>query len=415
MLIKTRSNRIYSYSPLTNRITTDLGKGEQDFCFKFEQSKEYDFSEIGMYTIEVTQECNLRCKYCCYSGKYKNRRHHNSLSISYENLDRCIELIYNHTSPDIPLIFVSFYGGEALLCQDKIKWLIEKLQTRFDNRTFEFSISTNGLLLKESIIDWICNTPELYLTITIDGSKATHDRNRVTAKGHGTFDIIMDNLRLFQRKYPELYKERVRFISTVKSITELIALNQFWMASDLLCNNRPQHISSIIPNFEKGEHPSINRAKFESVYDIALVHMKRGTEDILTDELQNLIKPIKRRDYKLPQSPKLLQTCLNIPNSCFISSEGELFICERFCNNFKVGNLHTGIEEKKCNEINLQYERRKNRYCSKCWAQRICRRCPIGLNFTESQFQEYCECEKMQLQLAIKYFCEILEFKHCII
>ena len=67
-----------------------------------------------------------------------------------------------------------------------------------------------------------------------------------------------------------------------------------------------------------------------------------------------------------------------------------------------------------CNSMNEKYIHRKNKYCGKCWAQRLCRRCAIGLNFDENQFLQYCENEKMQIELALKYFCELLEFKHYI-
>ena len=32
---------------------------------------------ISMMTLQVTQNCNLRCKYCVYSGSYINRTHNN--------------------------------------------------------------------------------------------------------------------------------------------------------------------------------------------------------------------------------------------------------------------------------------------------------------------------------------------------
>ena len=411
MLIKTNSNRIYSYSPSTNRILPNAHEGEEIDYVHFGISDEFNFSRIGMYTIEITQECNLRCKYCCYSGAYANRRKHNGSTISYQNLERCVEFIKAHTPDDVPVVYVSFYGGEALLCRDKIKWLMSELSSRCGDRNFEFSISTNGLLLDEDTVDWICHTPNLYLSITIDGDRVMHDKNRVTSNEHGSYDIIIDNLRLFKRKYPDLFVNRIRFLSTLKSITDLIPLNDFWMSSDLLRENRPQHISTIIPNFEKGEHPSVDKRKFENVYEVALSHLKSGKDDILTDELRNLTKVIKRRSYRPLESVTTLQTCINVPESCFVSSDGKLYVCERFCTQYSIGNLETGIDKELSREICMAYIARKNHICSNCWARRICRKCPIGLNFTESQYKEYCECEKMQLQLALKYFCEVLEYE----
>lgn len=416
MLFSTRSNRTYAYHPLTNRLSS-TSQDEAAGCVSvpFGLSSEYDFSNIGMYTLEVTQQCNLRCRYCCYSGEYADRRQHNSTTLSYEQLARCVDFIAEHSGPEVPLIYVSFYGGEALLCQEQIKWVMAALERRCPHKEFEFSVSTNGVLLTPSVIDWVCETPRLYLAVTLDGNKAMHDRNRVTASGAGSFDMIIGHLRLFKEKYPELYRERVRFLSTVRSVSDLIPLNDFWMNSDLLRDNRPQHIASILPNFDKGESVSADREKFMKVYDVAFEHYCRGMEDILTDELDNLIKVVRRRDYHPLPTVRRLSTCLNVPSSCFITSDGRLYACERFCASHAIGNLASGISRRLCESINVQYARRRNLYCSSCWAQRICRKCPVGLNHTDAQFLEYCENEKMQLQLALKYYCEVLEHQHGIL
>ena len=37
-------------------------------------------------TLQVTQQCNLRCEYCAYSGIYKNRVHNNSYEKSINSV-----------------------------------------------------------------------------------------------------------------------------------------------------------------------------------------------------------------------------------------------------------------------------------------------------------------------------------------
>lgn len=411
MLFQTQSNRIYSYSPSSNRLSTKIDEDADAVHTEYELSSVYDFSQIGMYTIEMTQQCNLRCKYCCYSGNYSNRRTHNSSEISFDNLSKCINFIAEHTPKNIPVIYVSFYGGEALICQEKIMWFIKYLGNRCPDKSFEFSVSTNGILLTDTVIDWICNTPNLYLTITIDGGKVMHDRNRITASGGGSFDTITRNLSAFKIKNPVLFKKRVRFISTVKSIVDLIPLNDFWMNNDLLRDNRPQHISSIIPNFDKGDCVLSDLEKFMMVFNKGLSHYQKGIEDILTDELQNLIKPVRRRDYRILSEKLCVSTCLNAPSSCFISSQGDIYVCERLCSQYRLGTLTTDFDQTLCETFNKRYILRKNTYCSNCWAQRLCRRCLTGLNFNEDQFNQFCANEKMQVKLALKYYCELLEFK----
>lgn len=184
------------------------------------------------------------------------------------------------------------------------------------------------------------------------------------------------------------------------------------MSNDLLRDNRPQHISSIIPNFDKGDQISHEENKFKLVYDECMNHYCNGLEDILSDELLNLVKPLKHRNYQELKDKRLISTCLNEPNSCFISSRGDIYVCERMCSQFSIGSLTSDIDLRLCKNINQQYLNRKNHYCSNCWAQRLCRRCVTGLNFNEEQFNQYCLNEKMQLKLAMQYYCEMLEFEH---
>ena len=36
--------------------------------------------KLSLLVLNVTESCNLRCKYCIYSGSYQNRRNHNNLN-----------------------------------------------------------------------------------------------------------------------------------------------------------------------------------------------------------------------------------------------------------------------------------------------------------------------------------------------
>ena len=50
---------------------------------------------IGQLILQVTQNCNLRCKYCVYSGSYVNRTHSNK-RMSFETAKKAIDFYYKH-------------------------------------------------------------------------------------------------------------------------------------------------------------------------------------------------------------------------------------------------------------------------------------------------------------------------------
>lgn len=188
------------------------------------------------------------------------------MQMSWDTLNSCVDFIERNMNQDELPVVVSFYGGEALLAKDKISWAINELQKRHPQVIFEFSISTNGLLLNKKTIEWICSLKNLKVTVTIDGNKEMHDVNRVTVDGDGTFDQIKKNLQMFYQLMPDEYMNRIQYISTVESISNVIYLNDFWINDPLLKLTRPKHISSIIPNFKKGERVSASKEVFENFY-----------------------------------------------------------------------------------------------------------------------------------------------------
>ena len=63
-----------------------------------------------MMTLQVTQNCNLRCSYCPYSGGYEQRSHNNQ-RMSFDIAKKSMDFFIAH-SEDQPEINLGFYGGE---------------------------------------------------------------------------------------------------------------------------------------------------------------------------------------------------------------------------------------------------------------------------------------------------------------
>lgn len=116
-------------------ITADI---EEDISFLMEQGfltekkkissiKHYEtdtLKDLYMYNmgnviLQVTQNCNLRCEYCVYSGSYINRVHTNK-RMSFETAVKTIDFLAAH-SLNCNEVSIGFYGGEPLLEIELIK------------------------------------------------------------------------------------------------------------------------------------------------------------------------------------------------------------------------------------------------------------------------------------------------------
>jgi uncharacterized protein len=140
------------------------------------------------FIVMPTEKCNFRCTYC-YESFERGRMSDENVAA----LDAAIERVAS-TARQFSL---GFFGGEPLVCSD--------LVLRFSRHAFEAmaarglpyaaSIATNGSLLSPELFDELIDAGVVSYQITLDGDRETHDKQRVSLGGRGTYDRIMRNLR----------------------------------------------------------------------------------------------------------------------------------------------------------------------------------------------------------------------------
>ncbi len=408
----TSSGKCLWYDVTNNRISLYSKDKEQETCpvVCFNQPATVDGSRITMFTIEMTQQCNLRCSYCCYSGSYRDRRAHNETEISYELLGDVVEFIKSHADKNAPEITVCFYGGEALLARKKIEWIAGQLYSIYGQR-IRFSLSTNGLALTESVIDWLASFEHFLVNVTIDGNKMMHDKCRKTITGKGSYDTIIKNLELFKRKYPSIFDQRVRFLSTVYSWNDVKQLAKVWDDEPVLKGHYPVHISHILPDFLDSARSYDSWEVKDSFYREAFIAYVNGDKGIMGGSFQKLVNIIDRRSlHKLPNEQNI-KTCFQELYSCFINVDGDLYACEKFCGTAKIGNVKCGFDEQLALPLLKAFSDRKNKLCPFCWAQRFCRMCMTSLNYTDEEIKKMCNMERDTIDLALKYYCDLKDWE----
>lgn len=139
--------------------------------------------------LHVAHDCNLACKYCfAGKGEYDGQREIMSYEVGKQALDYLIA-----NSPGRRNLEVDFFGGEPLLNWDVCKWLVAygREQEKLHNKNFRFTLTTNGLLINDDVIDF-SNREMGNVVLSLDGRKVTHDRLRVGRNGKGSYDLILD-------------------------------------------------------------------------------------------------------------------------------------------------------------------------------------------------------------------------------
>ncbi len=141
-------------------------------------------SIVKALCLHIAHDCNLACKYCfAEEGEYHGRRELMSAETGKKALDFLVKSSGNRTNLE-----VDFFGGEPLMNFDVVKEIVNygrELEKKHDKK-FRFTITTNGILLNDSIMEFI-NAEMANVVLSIDGRKEVNDRMRPFRNGNVSY------------------------------------------------------------------------------------------------------------------------------------------------------------------------------------------------------------------------------------
>jgi len=151
-------------------------------------SKKYKEKSLSI-TVMMTEACNFSCSYC-NQGTNKQSKFLDSATFS--------KLVsYIQSFPDCEKLEVSWYGGEPLLRKKDIAEFSSQLLSHCISKQiiYESHITTNGYFLTLKAAEMLIKSGIKAAQITIDGDQDCHDNSRYIKEGHGSFELIMNNIK----------------------------------------------------------------------------------------------------------------------------------------------------------------------------------------------------------------------------
>jgi len=142
------------------------------------------------FQLMLTTECNLQCKYCFEEALKDTTVDLPLFEVDYglpRTMNYDTELLNSFCRQD-PNCVLIFYGGEPLLCLDRIRQIMDNVEAK------SFIIQTNGLLLDHLETEYVNRLQTIF--ISIDGNESLTDFYR----GRGTFKEIMRNLKFIKSR-----------------------------------------------------------------------------------------------------------------------------------------------------------------------------------------------------------------------
>jgi uncharacterized protein len=331
--------------------------------------------------LHLAHACNLACTYCnvkqgTFGEPYQ--------LMSFETARRALD---QFTAGDGPTE-VSFFGGEPLLNWPVLVRTIEYARS-LAGREIHWSVVTNGTLLDQERADTLARLG-VTVTLSIDGDRDNHDRNRRTASGAGSYDAA------------------VRGVEALVAAGARGSLHATHDGSGSSYQVRYDHLMAlgkgklsvvIAPETGSGQYPKAFGRQGTSWGSRLRASWREGGRE-LPGYISSWVDLVAHGEMAERQDCPAGATNVNVTPS------GDIFACHVSAarKQFRLGNL-SGIEPLRPNPLGGVP---LPKACEGCWANGICSHgCPIrrasGLEPSEDECETYREpvrCAAYYLAIA---------------
>ena len=349
----------YIYIPEYNLI---INKEIEEFFFKYSNnikkviidnitpSKNRLIKEIknlNQLTLEVTQDCNLRCKYCIYNENYYYHRNRSNKKMNYEVAKEGIEYIFKIIKGRHKKEFaLSFYGGEPNgkgsfeLIMNNLEKILKK-NKQFYNKKVKFSVV------------WSLDSPIKKIYNFFAENKIVRKNKVYFTTPIGVNTTYFRNLKYGGKKVKKEYYEILELIiSKIKKNRKLIPIDYGLLIEFLL-----------------------------------------------------LIKSLRFRKFT-----SLFGSCI-FNDKLYLDAEGQFHICHIINNKFPIGDIRNGLDFNEMQRICKEFILLNKKHCYNCRVRFLCPRCYVTFAKNGKFIIEktLCKTREKAIIAQLEYYIKIQE------
>lgn len=349
-----------------------------------EWADDYLSNRIYEIILQVTQNCNFRCRYCTFSGDGRLDRKHSQKVMPWEVAKKAIDFVIERNKYCRKLT-VAFYGGEPLLEYPLIKRCVEYVNERVRGKEIKYTITTNASCITEEMVRFFIEN-DFSLMLSIDGSKESHDKNRRFASdGSGTFDHVMKKLQMIYDMSPEFFSSMS--INSVWDQENDLEKQSKYLTTHPLLSKLPASIVAvesdrINTSFQITEDNVIKSKYLELMNVMAALGCSKkeissnGYSDLRKyAKFARKITPISGMPSSFHHSGPCVPGCSRL----FVDIHGDFRPCEKVSGSSPVGiigNVNNGIDIAKVKQL-MNLGKLTEDECKNCWAMHFCEMCMV--------------------------------------
>lgn len=357
--------------------------------------------KLDSITMNLTNNCNLRCIYCFEQNK--------SVKKDMMDVETAIDIIdkaysTHYVNPKFKNKFtINFFGGEPFLNWETMKAVVTHCKEK--EYDVSFGVTTNLTILTDEMIQYI-EDYDIFLLISIDGTKKVHDKNRCNS-----YDKVLENInklkdkgiaRYIEARMTILPEDAYQMFESTKSIID--------MGIDNVCPMAVTDVEwsdSSLQDYEREFSKLID-------YYIETVNTEGYNRNISIKNINDTIINIMAPEV----SDEMLCAIFN-NRWCALDTNGDIYPCHQLPTSDSetkkknyIGNIYTGVEE----DMILKTPKKVTYYkdeCDTCNAKGSCKGgCPqenFRLNHREDEpSKAYCDLHKIIAKVVLNKQKEIM-------
>jgi uncharacterized protein len=165
--------------------------------------------EIKLLILLVTDDCNLRCRYCYARGGEKKEY------MSWETARKAVDYVAASSKS----FKIQFSGGEPLLNFSLVKRVIEYVKMRWGSATFQ--LQTNGTLINLDLAREL-KTLRVRPGVSLDGPLDLNDHLRPFVGGEGSTSAVIRGLQFLAAEGIRVGLTTVLTAESVQTLPQLV-------------------------------------------------------------------------------------------------------------------------------------------------------------------------------------------------
>ena len=357
----------------------------------------YALANLPLLTFEVTDACNLKCKYCGYGEFYNDYDERKDQNLPFEYARQLLDYLADYWNSNRNIssdrnVYIGFYGGEPLLNMTFVKKVVDYVEKMpVHHRHLSFAMTTNAILLDKHM-DFLAEK-QFNLLISLDGN-AFNDGYRVDKAGNPSFDRVVRNVNLLRERHPDYFRQRVNFNSVLHNrnsvqdihdffkreydkIPSIGELNNMGIREDKRELFNMTYRNQVESLMQSEHYEEIDKERFISspTYQSVCTFLHQYCDFVYRDYNELLYGKTKESGW-------ITGTCMPFGKKMFVTVNGKILPCERIGQQFALGTVNENGVALDFDEIAKKYNQyfaKLESQCDGCFNRKSCVQCIFNL------------------------------------